>query len=176
MRWSALFSLGILLLPLHAADPESEPDPEPEGGDIHALLLRLDKVAAKQTEADFLKQRDRHLKVLTAKAQNWEKAGRKEQARELRDRLAMLRSLEKEKRFDFGPKEKVTDRLKKASGEGKYRELLHVLYLPSDKLSYTDFRDYGYWNGNSYGGYADLSPGYWVYVNPHWYIWKEPKP
>lgn len=62
----------------------------------------------------------------------------------------------------------------KASCGGKYRELLRKIAVPDDKASYTEFHDYGFYPAcASYGGHKDLPEGYWVYVFPHWYIWKE---
>jgi hypothetical protein len=59
---------------------------------------------------------------------------------------------------------------------GKYRQLLRVLYLPDDVHSYNQFTDWGPWNGAEWGGYKNLPAGYWVYVYPRWYIWKELAP
>ena len=62
-----------------------------------------------------------------------------------------------------------------ASVNGKYYNLLNTLYVPQDKGSYGDFYDWGYWSGSSYAGYTNLTPGYWVYVYPNWYIWGNTK-
>jgi hypothetical protein len=56
---------------------------------------------------------------------------------------------------------------------GRYRTLLRVLEVPDDRKAYGDFCDYGYWDGTSYSGHNDLPPGYWVYLAPNWYIFKE---
>lgn len=63
----------------------------------------------------------------------------------------------------------------KASVNGKYSKLLHRIKVENDKASYGDFSDYGHYTGTSYVGYNNLSPGYWVYKYPHWYIWGEMK-
>jgi len=63
----------------------------------------------------------------------------------------------------------------KAHVEGKYQKLLRRIRVPRDKQSYSDFSDYGHYDGNEWAGYTDLPPGYWVYVYPHWYIWGEQK-
>lgn len=60
-----------------------------------------------------------------------------------------------------------------ANVRGKYRVLLHKLHLPQDLQGYGQFRDWGMWNGTSYYNFQNLTPGYWVYHYPHWYIWKE---
>lgn len=58
---------------------------------------------------------------------------------------------------------------------GKYAKLLRKIHVPNDRASYGDFTDYGAYNGNSYGGFNDLPSGYWVYVQPYWYIWQDMK-
>lgn len=57
------------------------------------------------------------------------------------------------------------------TGNGKYYNLLYVLYLPDDKESYGETDDWGYYTGSYYQGYDNLPPGYWVYLHPYWYIW-----
>jgi gas vesicle protein len=63
----------------------------------------------------------------------------------------------------------------KAHVEGKYQKLLRRIRVSRDKQSYSDFSDYGHYDGSEWAGYTDLPPGYWVYVYPHWYIWGEQK-
>ena len=65
-----------------------------------------------------------------------------------------------------------TDDLATASVNGKYKTLLSTLYLPGDRSSFGDFYEWGYRPGESYEGYVNLPPGYWVYVFPNWYIWE----
>lgn len=45
--------------------------------------------------------------------------------------------------------------------------------FPADQSAYGDFCDFGYWSGTEYAGHANLPAGYWVYVAPTWYIFKE---
>lgn len=59
------------------------------------------------------------------------------------------------------------------SAGGKYRVLLRKIYVPQDKGSYGQFSDYGMYTGDSWAGFNNLPPGHWVYVYPHWYIWRE---
>ncbi|MHC4876284.1 MAG: YfbK domain-containing protein [Planctomycetota bacterium] len=62
----------------------------------------------------------------------------------------------------------------KASVDGKYRRLLKKIEVRDDASQYGAFHDYGYWDQSTeYKGHADLLPGHWVYVYPHWYIWGE---
>ena len=63
----------------------------------------------------------------------------------------------------------------KAHVDGKYRKLLRRIRVPRDKQNYSDFSDYGHFEGTEWAGYTNLPPGYWVYVYPHWYIWEEKK-
>lgn len=65
----------------------------------------------------------------------------------------------------------ANDARHKASVDGKYRRLLKKIEVRSDVASYSDFRDYGHWDGTSYSGHSDLPTGYWVWVYPNWYIW-----
>jgi hypothetical protein len=59
------------------------------------------------------------------------------------------------------------------SVKGKYRVLLRKIHVPQDGQAYGKFTDYGMYTGNSWAGYNNLPPGYWVYVYPHWYIWRD---
>ena len=55
---------------------------------------------------------------------------------------------------------------------GKYSNLLQVLYCPSDRAQYGEFRDYGHWGGGQWCG-KRAKAGYWVWVAPNWYIWSD---
>jgi hypothetical protein len=59
------------------------------------------------------------------------------------------------------------------SVHGKYRVLLRKIHVPQDTNAYGKFTDYGMYTGNAWAGYNDLPPGYWVYVYPNWYIWRD---
>jgi hypothetical protein len=45
--------------------------------------------------------------------------------------------------------------------------------VPEDEQRYGKFHNYGYYEEPNYAGYSNLPAGYWVYVAPHWFIWKE---
>jgi hypothetical protein len=60
-----------------------------------------------------------------------------------------------------------------AARRNQYRTLLKVLEIPDDGKTYGDFCDFGYWTGTSYAGHDELPPGYWVYLAPNWYIFKD---
>lgn len=55
----------------------------------------------------------------------------------------------------------------------RYKTLLRKIEVAKDQQTYGDFYDYGYYAGTSYMEYTELPPGYWVYVAPHWLIYKE---
>ena len=61
----------------------------------------------------------------------------------------------------------------KAGPRGRYRTLLQKIEVPGDRASYGDFCDYGYYTGTSYAGHTNLPAGYWVYLYPHWYIYRD---
>ena len=65
---------------------------------------------------------------------------------------------------------------KAASVEGKYQKLLRVMTMPQDAERYGDFNDWGWWSGTEYQGHEGLSPGYWVWVKPRWYVWASQRP
>lgn len=60
-----------------------------------------------------------------------------------------------------------------ASIQGKYRTLLRVLHLPEDLKPYGKFHEYGYCNCPQWRSYKGIPPGYWIYVYPKWYIWRD---
>ena len=67
----------------------------------------------------------------------------------------------------------TTDALNSANG--KYAILLQQINCPSDRSTYGEFRDYGYWGGGNWCAQTGKK-GYWVWVNPNWYVWQEKMP
>lgn len=59
-----------------------------------------------------------------------------------------------------------------ASVQGKYDELLLTFEAPEDVGRYGPYHDYGFWPGRMYKGAGPLPAGYWVYVEPVWYVWQ----
>lgn len=104
------------------------------------------------------------------------------------DRVAVLRSSFEESQVVFlTPRDPPTanvpaDRVKtvllsdeeweQASVGGRYKNLLHVIRWESDHRHYGKFRHYGHWARTAYAGRDDLSPGFWVYRYPNWYVWR----
>lgn len=74
---------------------------------------------------------------------------------------------------DFPVPLEQDEALKKAMVDGKYSNLLKKLHVKYDYLSYGEFSDFGKWDQTQYAGHKDLPPGYWVYVYPNWYIFKQ---
>jgi hypothetical protein len=64
-------------------------------------------------------------------------------------------------------------RYRQATIDGKYSVLLRRVRIPRDVRSYGEVNDWGYWEGTEYGGFTELPQGYWVYVEPDWYVWGE---
>ena len=63
--------------------------------------------------------------------------------------------------------------LKKARVDGKYRMLLRQIRVESDLKTFGVFHDFGLNAQSSCAGHEDLPKGYWVYVYPYWYIWRD---
>jgi hypothetical protein len=117
-------------------------------------------------------QRKRLIEHLKGVHQTMVKEGRGEEATVLREQIRLLES-SKEPALAVGLSVR---NWKRASVEGKYRDLRRIIPVPADKQNHTEFCDYGMYNGTAYAGYNDLPAGYWVYVYPHWYIWGETNP
>lgn len=61
----------------------------------------------------------------------------------------------------------------RASAQGVYSVLMHVVPAPNDIDTYGPFCDYGFSEEYEYAGCTNLTPGYWVYVAPNWYVWAQ---
>lgn len=64
----------------------------------------------------------------------------------------------------------LAERLHRASLGGEYKLLLHQI-KPSAAPSRAFVLD-GFQDRASFGAHENLTPGYWVYVAPYWYVWK----
>jgi hypothetical protein len=60
-----------------------------------------------------------------------------------------------------------------ARGSGKYKTLLRRIHVPADRNHYQNYRDWGFFQGSQWAGHKNLPAGYWVYVYPYWYIWRD---
>jgi hypothetical protein len=61
----------------------------------------------------------------------------------------------------------------KARVDGKYGMLLRQIKIAEDSKQFSDFADFGYRTETTCGEYTNLPKGYWVYVYPYWYIWRD---
>jgi hypothetical protein len=61
----------------------------------------------------------------------------------------------------------------RSGAKGHYQHLLRTIEVAKDREQYGDFYDFGYWSGTSYVGNENLPPGYWVYLAPNWYIFRD---
>lgn len=100
--------------------------------------------------------------------------GKNREAEAVRERLLLVESMDAER--PLGSTDKPVVLLEKAGVRGKYRHLLHVVYAPADRGIYSGFNDFGFWNGTSYLTQGDLKSGYWVYVHPRWFVWRDGPP
>ena len=57
------------------------------------------------------------------------------------------------------------------SVHNKYDNLIQTIECPSDQAKYGNSYDYGYWAGGLWCD-KDGKAGYWVWVAPTWFIWK----
>ena len=65
--------------------------------------------------------------------------------------------------------------LERARSPG-YRMLLRQLHEPDDRGQFGEFFDHGALAIDRYKAHRDLPPGYWVYVHPYWYVWRDRLP
>ncbi|MBT5230628.1 MAG: hypothetical protein HOM11_10175 [Methylococcales bacterium] len=56
--------------------------------------------------------------------------------------------------------------------DGKYNNLVQILNCPSDRATYGQYRDYGYWKGGAWCGQTGKA-GNWVYAYPNWYVFSK---
>lgn len=169
-RLLALVSI-LLLVPFVLAD-----DTDPEPPSLENIVRALDRAATNDKgEADAFDRRLKETVVRLEKIQaDLVKRGKQDEAQAMKEVILLVSTVTRGGGLET--KLTVPKLMNKAAGEGKYRELLHVLHVPQDRAGYNDYRDYGMSATGTYGGKANLTTGYWVYVYPRWYIWKEIKP
>jgi hypothetical protein len=63
--------------------------------------------------------------------------------------------------------------LKKARVNGKYAMLLRQVKVPQDYETYKDFHDEGFVDDSEWAGQKDMPEGYYVYVYPYWFVWRD---
>ncbi len=68
----------------------------------------------------------------------------------------------------------LQESLEKARVDGKYAMLLQQIKVEDDWKEYGAFRDRGQSPAQAeYHGRKDVPAGFWVYVYPYWYIWRD---
>jgi hypothetical protein len=159
---------ALVLLPALYAPAKIDADPEPVPMPL-AAIERVNK-ALSGKPADVEKLKKTLVEQLKKRAAELEKAGKKEKAHPYNDAAIIIESMEKDRGL---AKITAAELLKVASVKGKYKKLLHVLWVPADEASYKDPCDYGPYSGTSWAGYTGLKPGKWVYTNKRWFIWAE---
>ena len=168
----AACAAAVCFAAVRAEDEDPEPTPP-----LESAIKRLDEAATDPDKHGGREAVDRRRKALVAgltkRHASLQDRGQEKAARELMDQILLADSLEPGAGLDT--KLTVPKLLQKASAD-RYQGLLHVVYLPSDKAGYTEYRDYGFSNTPNYGNKNGLTAGFWVYVYPRWYVWKEMKP
>lgn len=156
--------LLLAFAPVPIIKPMTDPD---------QAIVQFDAELSTRT-ADSVPHRKRQLQLrLEEMHAALVKRGKPDDAEALRERLLLLRSLDADKPLGgLAPK----DLFKRASADGKYQYLLHVIYAPMDRTTYNDYNDFGHWVGSSYMGQSDLKAGHWVYTHPRWFIWRDGPP
>ena len=87
--------------------------------------------------------------------------------------VAMLPALAHGEDLPFQPSPEL---LEVASVGGKYQGLMRILPMQQAINFYGRYNDWGWWTVTQYQGYVNLPPGYWVWVEPNWYIWSTRTP
>jgi hypothetical protein len=64
----------------------------------------------------------------------------------------------------------------RATMNGKYESLIATFTVPEDAARWGSYHDYGWWPGGTWAGVSGIPPGYWVYIEPTWYIWQRLAP
>lgn len=154
----------VAFAPVPPLRPVTDPDGAIQHFEQHFCSVETPSkttvAARKKRLADRLSELQQHLIL----------RGLRDEADAVRDRVTLLTSLDSQQPLG---KFKPGELIQAATLGGKYRHLLHVLYVPGDQASYAGFQDFGFWNGTTYGGQDNLQAGHWVYIYPRWFIWKE---
>ena len=154
--------LLLAFAPVPVVKPMTDPD---------KAIQQFDQEVQSKAEDAVLRLRSRLKLRLGDLRDALEKRGRADEAASVADRLALIDSIDTNK--SLGDDRAPADILKRASGEGRYRNLLHVLYVPNDRTTYSAYNEFGPWPGTSYLGYSELQRGHWVYSHPRWFIWRD---
>ncbi|MFO0842829.1 MAG: hypothetical protein U0797_10595 [Gemmataceae bacterium] len=157
--------LLLAFAPVPVIKPMTDPD---------KAIQQFDQETRSRDEASVAERKSRLVARVKELHLTLAKRGWADQAEAVRERLVLLESIDVNKPLGEGAV--PGELLRRASAGGKYRHLLHVLYVPADRGSYSEFNDFGLWPGTSYLSYGELKHGHWVYSYPRWYVWRDGPP
>lgn len=129
---------------------------------VEEAIARLDRRTQRVKHVDRAE-----IRHIAGKARGVFRSLKGEEAQHLADLVRLLEGLHPE--HPLGQPRTV---LEQASLQGKYSVLQHVLTAPGDAPFWGRKPEHGYWNGTIYQMQEGLRPGYWVYVKPRWFVWK----
>lgn len=156
--------LLVAFAPVPPVRPMTDPDQAIQQFDRNA------RTARSGGEKSFADRKERLIERLRELQTSLSQRGLNTDAGAVHDRVVLLQSVDGDR--PLGPAKAAT-LIQKASVDGKYRHLLHAIYVPADQVTYSSFQDFGFWNGAFYGGQSNLQAGHWVYVHPRWFIWRD---
>jgi hypothetical protein len=143
--------------------------PKPAAADPAKEVEQFEKEVKGKDAETFAKRHKELLEKLQTLHAELKKQGKAEKAEEARALGLLVRALSADHPLGMKP----AGLLKKAAA-GKYKHLTRVLLVPADEAEYKKFNDFGKWDGTTYADAKDLTPGYWVYVVPRWFLWRDP--
>jgi hypothetical protein len=146
--------------------PRNETDPD-------KAIAQLEKAIQNKEAAVAQARKQKVLESLRRLHAELTKQGRTDRAESVHDRMLLVQTLQNGHLLgSINPDELLT----RAAVTGKYKHLKRVLLVPNDRSICNQFADFGFWNGTAYADATDLTPGYWVYVYPRWFLWSEGPP
>ncbi len=157
--------LTLAFAPVPFLKPLTDPD---------KAIQQFDHEIQTRDESSLVERKARLVLRMKELHETLSKRGQVDESERIRERLLLVESMDINK--PLGTSATPGEILKQASVDGKYRQLLHVLYVPADRVSYGTMNDFGHWPGSSYLGHTELKPGHWVYAYPRWFIWRDGPP
>ena len=146
--------------------PKSEIDPD-------KAIAQLERAIESKEASIAQARKQKVVEGLRRLHAELEKQGRSDRAQAVHDRMLLVQTLQSGHLLGSIKPEELFSR---AAVAGKYRHLKRVLLVPGDRSICNQFTDFGFWNGTAYADATDLTPGYWVYVYPRWFLWNDGPP
>ncbi len=160
----------LLCLPLFGFAPIPSPRHEI---DPDRAIVQLEKALQSKEATIAQARKQKVVEALQRLEGELMKQGRDDRAQAVHDRMLLVQTLQNGYLLGDVKPEVL---LARAAVAGKYRHLKRVLLVPRDRSICDQFNDFGFWNGTAYGDVTDLTPGYWVYVYPRWFLWSDGPP